>query len=72
MIQPFAARVRNWVRLQQEATTRTPRHYASEEAAFSRMREKNHFSPMRRCATSRITRCAPMAMAPSAGSSTRA
>jgi pimeloyl-ACP methyl ester carboxylesterase len=43
MVQPFAARVRNWVRLQQEATTRTPRHYASEEAAFSRMREKNHF-----------------------------
>ncbi|WP_206244817.1 alpha/beta fold hydrolase [Novosphingobium terrae] len=42
-IQPFAARVRNWIELHQQATQRSPRRYPSEEAAFSRMRDKNPY-----------------------------
>ena len=41
MIEPFRARVVNWIRLHQQAPLRRPRRYASEEDAFVRMREKN-------------------------------
>lgn len=43
MIQPFAARVANWIRLHQEAAHRHHKRYASEEDAFARMREKNPY-----------------------------
>lgn len=43
MITPFSARVRKWIDLHREATHRSPRRYASEEAAFSRMRESNPY-----------------------------
>jgi len=40
-ITPFAARMRQWVALHRAAPQRRPRHYASEEQARARMREKN-------------------------------
>lgn len=40
-ITPFAARMREWVAEHRAAPSRRPRHYASEEQARLRMREKN-------------------------------
>ncbi|WP_068086655.1 alpha/beta fold hydrolase [Novosphingobium rosa] len=42
-IHPYAARVRGWIDRHQQAPQRAPRRYPGEEAAFSRMRDKNPY-----------------------------